>query len=80
MDGDSDIDFKEFLIAAAMGVFLKTENVDKSRKSAKFSTIATGFMCVDRAFKKIDEDRSGAIDFDELKLAFLSSSGNTDLV
>lgn len=69
LDGDERIDFKEFLIAAAVGCFLKA---DPANENECFLTIRKGFEAVQLAFGKIDIDDSGQIDFIELKEAFLA--------
>ena len=63
------MDFKEFLIAVAVGCFLKA---DPSQENAYFLRIRKGFEAVQLAFGKIDKDGSGEIDFVELKEAFLA--------
>jgi len=68
--GDVDrIEFREFLIASAVGLFLKNTG---ENQSARFQEIREGFLVVRHAFEQIDEDKSEAIDFEELKSAFLS--------
>ena len=69
LDGDDKIDFKEFLIAAAIGLFLPA---DEAGKSEAFLKVKQGFMVVKETFDAIDEDGSGQIDYDELKSAFLT--------
>merc|ERR1712154_445774 len=64
LDGDDNIDFKEFLIAAAIGCFLKEEN--EANGDEKFAKIRKGFLVAKEAFAFIDEDGSGEIDFKEL--------------
>ena len=71
LDGDEKIDFKEFLIAAAVGCFLK-DNVNLDKSSKEFKLNRKGFEVAREAFDAIDEDKSGEIDFDELKKAFLA--------
>lgn len=68
LDGDDKIDFKEFVIAAAVGCFLP----NSQNTQQLFLQIRDGFVCVQDAFKKIDKDESGQIDKDELRSAFLS--------
>ncbi|ETO30623.1 hypothetical protein RFI_06494, partial [Reticulomyxa filosa] len=69
LDGDEKIEFKEFLIACAVGLFLKTSG---ENQSPQFQEIQDGFLVVRQAFDKIDEDKSEEIDFEELRGAFLS--------
>ena len=69
LDGDEKIDFKEFLIAAAVGCFL---GHDVNGQSPEFLKIRRGFAVAQEAFNKIDKDGGGTIDFDELKTAFLA--------
>eukprot|EP01084_Bolivina_argentea_P291517 501022_1 len=69
LNGDEHIDFKEFLIAAAVGCFLKA---DPTAENTYFLRIRKGFEAAQLAFGKIDKDGSGQIDFDELKSAFLA--------
>lgn len=69
LDVDKKIDFKEFLIAAAVGCFL---NKEKDGQSPDFARIRKGFEAVQLAFSRIDRDGSGRIDLAELKIAFLS--------
>jgi len=71
LDGDNDIDFKEFLIAAAVGCFLN-EAIDHDAQSDSFKKIRKGFLVAKEAFEYIDRDGGGSIDFDELKKAFSS--------
>merc|ERR1712154_375546 len=78
LDGDDQIDFKEFLIAAAIGCFLKED--EPSNADAHFLKIRKGFLVAKEAFSYIDEDGSGEIDFDELKQAFSSMKYNDDLI
>ena len=78
LDGDDNIDFKEFLIAAAIGCFLKAEN--EANSDPNFAKIRKGFLVAKEAFSFIDEDGSGEIDFDELKMAFSSMKYNDDLI
>ncbi|ETO28388.1 hypothetical protein RFI_08743 [Reticulomyxa filosa] len=69
LDGDDKIEFKELLIASAVGLFLKKSGESQTQK---FQEIREGFLVVRQAFDKIDKDKSGEIDFNELKGAFLS--------
>ncbi|ETO11379.1 hypothetical protein RFI_25996 [Reticulomyxa filosa] len=69
LDGDEKIEFKEFLIACAVGLFLKNSG---ENQSPQFQEIREGFLVVRQAFDKIDEDKSEEIDFEELRGAFLS--------
>ena len=69
LNGDDNIDFKEFLIAAAVGCFLKA---NPEQESQYFLQIRKGFEAAQLAFGKIDKDNSGQIDFEELKSAFLA--------
>eukprot|EP01084_Bolivina_argentea_P259328 437541_1 len=71
LDGDDKIDFKEFLIAAAVGCFLN-DNIDQNKCSEEFKKNRKGFMVAREAFDTIDADKSGEIDFEELKGAFLA--------
>ena len=72
LDGDDDIDFKEFLIAAAVGCFLN-DSIDHEKQSENFKQIRKGFLVAKEAFDFIDEDNGGSIDFEELKAAFSST-------
>jgi len=69
LDKDDSIDFKEFLIAAAVGCFLRA---NPERENPMFLRIRKGFEVAKEAFGKIDKDGSGQIDFVELKEAFVS--------
>merc|ERR1712228_694874 len=81
LDGDDNIDFKEFLIAAAIGCFLKdVDNENNKNMDDNFLKIRKGFLVAKEAFSYIDEDGSGEIDFDELKQAFSSMKYNDDLI
>jgi len=71
LDGDNDIDFKEFLIAAAVGCFLN-EDIDHEQQSEDFKQIRNGFLVAREAFDFIDKDGGGSIDFEELRMAFSS--------
>ena len=71
LDGDDKIDFKEFLIAAAVGCFLKND-IDINNASTEFKLNRKGFEVAREAFDTIDVDNSGEIDFEELKGAFLA--------
>jgi len=72
LDGDDVINFKEFLIAAAVGCFLNEAITDENvnEQSAEFKKLRKGFVVAEQAFHHIDEDKSGVIDFEELKHAF----------
>lgn len=78
LDGDDKIDFKEFLIAAAIGCFL-SDKIDQETQSNEFKKIRKGFDVAKEAFDYIDDDNSGEIDFEELKKAF-SAMKHDDLV
>lgn len=80
LDGDDNIDFKEFLIAAAIGCFLKDVDNENKNMDDNFLKIRKGFLVAKEAFSYIDEDGSGEIDFDELKQAFSSMKYNDDLI
>merc|ERR1712129_610019 len=69
LNKDDSIDFKEFLIAAAVGCFL---SANPEQENAHFLRIRKGFEVAKEAFGKIDKDGSGQIDFVELKEAFVS--------
>lgn len=71
LDGDDVIDFKEFLIAAAVGCFLRADPAT-TQLSPCFLSIRKGFEAAKEAFGKIDKDGSGEIEFQELKEAFLA--------
>jgi len=71
LDGDEVIDFKEFLIAAAVGCFLRADP-NTEELSPCFLSIRKGFEAAKEAFGKIDKDGSGEIEFQELKEAFLA--------
>eukprot|EP00483_Globobulimina_turgida_P000486 UN00486 len=79
LDGDEQIDLKEFLIAAAVGYFLNEHNIDHQQQSEEFKKIRAGFLVAKEAFDFIDDDGSGEIDFDELKHAF-SAMKSDDLI
>lgn len=72
LDGDEKIDFKEFLIAAAVGCFLNDSHLQSNNNDDEFQRNRKGFIVVREAFDAIDIDKSGEIDFDELKTAFLA--------
>ena len=78
LDGDDKIDFKEFLIAAAIGCFLN-EAINEEQQSEEFKKIRKGFLVAKEAFDFIDDDDSGEIDFEELRKAF-SAMKHDDLV
>lgn len=79
LDGDEKINFKEFLIAAAVGLFLNEHNVDHDAQSEAFKKMRKGFLVAKEAFDFIDDDGSGEIDYDELKKAF-SAMKHDDLI
>eukprot|EP01083_Nonionella_stella_P014839 41547_1 len=79
LDGDNNIDFKEFLIAAAVGCFLNEHNINHEIQSDEFKKIRKGFLVAKEAFDFIDNDGSGEIDFEELKQAF-SAMKHDDLI
>jgi len=66
---DDKMNFRTFLIAIAIGYFLK---FDPNEQSNEFVTIRKGFDVAKEAFGKINTDGSGKISFEELKTAFLS--------
>mmetsp|Transcript_29824 Transcript_29824/g.26372 ORF Transcript_29824/g.26372 Transcript_29824/m.26372 type:complete len:287 (+) Transcript_29824:76-936(+) len=78
LDGDDKIDFKEFLIAAAIGCFLN-DSINQEIQSNEFKKIRKGFLVAREAFDYIDDDKSGEIDFEELKKAF-SAMKHDDLI
>merc|ERR1719495_1067901 len=69
LDKDDTIDFKEVLIAAAVGCFLRA---NPEMECPQFLRIRKGFEVAKEAFGKIDKDGGGSIDFVELKEAFVS--------
>jgi Ca2+-binding EF-hand superfamily protein len=71
LSSDNQLDFREFLIAAAVGCFLRPMDED-SRLSPEFVSNRKGFAVAREAFDAIDEDSSGEIDYEELKIAFLA--------
>eukprot|EP01083_Nonionella_stella_P017469 48887_1 len=80
LDGDDDIDLKEFLIAAAVGCFLNEDNIDHDKQSDEFKKVRKGFLVAKEAFDFIDDDGSGEIDFEELKKAFSAMKTGDDLI
>jgi len=79
LDGDNGIDFREFLIAAAIGCFLH-DKIDHTAQSEEFQKVRRGFMVAKEAFDFIDTDKSGEIDFDELKKAFSAMKSDDETV
>lgn len=71
LDQNEVIDFKEFLIAAAVGCFLRADP-NTEQLTPCFLSIRKGFEAAKEAFGKIDKDGSGEIEFQELKEAFLA--------
>ncbi|ETO23607.1 hypothetical protein RFI_13573 [Reticulomyxa filosa] len=75
LGGNEKIEFREFLIACAVGLFLRKGG---EHHSTRFQEIREGFLVffekivVRHAFEQIDENKSEEIDFEELKSAFLS--------
>ncbi|ETO16449.1 hypothetical protein RFI_20892 [Reticulomyxa filosa] len=65
------VTFKEFLITVALGCFLN-EEVFKGEQPKQLGKIQEGFRVVKEAFTKMDTDKSGKIDYEELKQAFLA--------
>jgi len=70
LDGSKTISFREFLIAIAVGYFLKVDS-----KNAEFKQIQEGFRVVEQAFKEMDSDGSGTVDASELKEALFDLAG-----
>ena len=71
-----ELSFKEFIIAMAMGYYLKVESEDE-----EFRKISRGFKVVEKAFHDIDADGGGTIDAAELKEAlFATSQENEDVL
>ncbi len=71
LDVDDVIDFKEFLITAAVGCFLRADP-STTELSPCFLSIRKGFEAAKKVFASIDRDRAGEIDFQELEWAFLA--------
>jgi Ca2+-binding EF-hand superfamily protein len=67
------ITFKEFLIAIAMGYFLKVKS-----ENEEFLEIQRGFKVVETAFHSMDADGGGTVDPDELRSALFASSAVSD--
>lgn len=74
IEGDSEISFKEFLIAVAVGYYLK-ENFPEDEE---FMKAQKGFKVVEDYFQKIDADKGGTIDMKEFKDAMFTSKTNED--
>jgi Ca2+-binding EF-hand superfamily protein len=71
LNGELTITFKEFLIAIAMGYFLKVES-----EHEEFLEIQRGFKVVEKAFHDMDADGGGTVDPEELKNALFSSTSD----
>ncbi len=78
LDGDEKIDFREFLIASAMGCFLHESASENN--APDFLVVKKGFQVVQNAFSLIDKDGSGEIDFEELKRAFLCMKADDEMM
>lgn len=70
-----ELSFKEFIIAMAMGYYLKVESDDE-----EFRKISRGFKVVEKAFHDIDADGGGTIDAAELKEALFATSQENEEV
>eukprot|EP01083_Nonionella_stella_P230609 815007_1 len=70
LDSSHAIEFREFLICAALECFLK----DVKNDHAEFKKVQDGFKVIETAFRLIDDDNSGTIDIDELKGALFETS------
>jgi len=79
LDNDDGIDFREFLIAAAIGCFLH-DQIDFTAQSEEFQKVRKGFVVAKEAFDFIDTDKSGEIDFEELKTAFSAMKTDDETV
>lgn len=81
LDHSAAISFREFLIAVALGYYLRKdldETKEIAEKGSKFAETLRGFKIIQEAFKKIDKDGGGTLDPKELKDAlFEVGSGST---
>ncbi len=68
LDGSKSISFREFLIAIAIGYYLRDLDPSKER-SPNFQENQRGFKVIRDAFQKIDADHGGTVDPLELKQA-----------
>lgn len=69
LDGSKSISFREFLIAIAVGYYLR-KGLDPSKEHAPhFVENYKGFKVIQDAFDKIDSDHGGTVDVLELKQA-----------
>lgn len=71
LDGSRCIEFREFLIAIAIGYYLEQPLDTLSEVEAE---TARGFMYVREAFESMDKDHSKTVDIGELKKALFSAS------
>lgn len=73
LDKSKSISFREFLIAIAIGYYLK-EDVPASQRGPDFEETQKGFKVIQTFFKKIDKDNGGSVDTVELKAALFESA------
>ena len=69
LDGSKTISFREFLIAIAMGYYLRDDIDAEKEQSPNFMENRKGFRVIQDAFNKIDADHGGTVDPLELKQA-----------
>jgi Ca2+-binding EF-hand superfamily protein len=74
LDKSKTISFREFLIAIAIGYFLKVED----STDPTFLEIQRGFKVVQDAFKEMDTDNSNSVDAAELKKALFDTVLDTN--
>lgn len=74
LDSSKTISFREFLIAAAIGYFLKDPASFETAATSEFLEIQRGFRAVEKAFKEMDVDHSNSVDVNELKKALFATT------
>jgi calcium-binding protein CML len=77
LDDSQNIGFREFLIAVALGYYLK-EDVPDEKQGENFAAVRKGFVVVRQAFDMIDIDHGGTVDPEELKVALFGMSTTVD--
>jgi Ca2+-binding EF-hand superfamily protein len=77
LDGSHAISFREFLIAVALGYYLK-DDIPLHERSHDFVVNRRGFKVVEEAFRHLDSDGSGAVDCQELRTALFGVSHGDD--